>query len=134
MTTLQGELPVLTVLLFAFVQRVPKIRPSDKAEAEPATEVEPAAEAEFAAKAEPVAEAEPAAKVTPVAKAELAAEVELAAEPTAPIILAGKRGPPLVLRSAPRGGRKRDMICINACMGITAQLRVEQATQKKQRG
>ena len=32
--------------------------------------------------------------------------------------------------SAPRGGRKRDMIC----MGITAQLRVEQATQKKRRG
>ena len=32
--------------------------------------------------------------------------------------------------SAPRGGRKRDMIC----MGITAQLRVEQDTQKKRRG
>ena len=32
--------------------------------------------------------------------------------------------------SAPRGGRKRDMIC----MGIAAQLRVEQATQKKRRG
>ena len=31
---------------------------------------------------------------------------------------------------APRGGRKRDMIC----MGIAAQLRVEQATQKKRRG
>ena len=32
--------------------------------------------------------------------------------------------------NAPRGGRKRDMIC----MGIAAQLRVEQATQKKRRG
>ena len=32
--------------------------------------------------------------------------------------------------SAPRGGRKRDMIC----MGVTAQLRVEQATQKRRTG